>query len=83
MDSNYTRAYYNRGTAYAANKLLDSAVPRVMRVIGDRLVDDLYGHDPVKHGVPGPVDGPLAASGYPLKDFVSAYSLEHRCCRGL
>ena len=56
---------------------------QVGRVISDRLVDDLDSHDPVQDGIPGPVDGALATSGYPLKDFVSAYTLEHRCCRGL
>jgi len=52
---------------------------QVLRVIGDRLVDDLYGHDPVQDGIPGPVDGPLAASGYPLEYLVSADTLEHGC----
>jgi len=50
---------------------------QVGRVISDRLIDDFDGHHPVQHGVPGPVDGPLATSGYPFQDFVSAYSLEH------
>ncbi len=48
-------------------------------VIGDRLVDDFDGDDPVQDSVRGPVDRPLAASGYPLQDFVSAYTLEHGC----
>ena len=52
---------------------------QVLRVIGDRLVDDLYGHDPVQGGIPGPVDSPLTASGYPLEYLVSAYTLEHGC----
>ena len=30
-------------------------------VIGDGLVDDLYGHYPVQDGIPVPVDRPLAA----------------------
>ena len=50
---------------------------QVLRIIGDRLVNGLYSHDPVQGGIPGPVDGPLATSGYPFQDFVSAYSLEH------
>ena len=41
------------------------------------------GGDTVQHGVPGTVDRTLPASSYPLEDFVSADSLEHRCCRGL
>ena len=52
---------------------------QVLRVIGDWLVDDFDGHDPFQDGVPGPVDRPLTASGYPLKYFVSAYTLERGC----
>ena len=48
-------------------------------VIGDGLVDDLYGHYPVKDGIPVPVDRPLAASRYPLEEFVFAYTLELGC----
>ena len=36
---------------------------------------------PVKHGVPGMVYRTLATSGYPLEYLVSAYSLQHGCCR--
>ena len=39
---------------------------QVLRVIGDRLVDDFDGHDPVQGGVSSPVDGALTASGYPF-----------------
>ena len=49
----------------------------------NRLIDDFDGDDAVQHAIPSPVYRPLAASGYPFKDFVSADSLEHRCCRGL
>ena len=52
-------------------------------VVGNGPVDDPDGHDTVQHGVPGTVDRSLATSGYPVKDFVSADSLEHRCYRGL
>ena len=52
---------------------------QIGRVIGDRLVDDLDSHDPVQDGIPGPVGGPLTASGYPLEDLVSAYTLENDC----
>ena len=48
-----------------------------MGVVGNRLVDDLDRDHTVQHGVPGLVDRPLAARGYPFEDFVSAYSLEH------
>jgi hypothetical protein len=50
---------------------------QVLRVVSDGLIDDLDGDDTVQHGVPSPVHSPLAAGGYPLKDFVSADSLEH------
>jgi len=56
---------------------------QVLGVVGDRLVDDLDCHHTVQRGIPGTVDRPLATSGYPFEDFVSADSLEHRCCRGL
>ena len=52
---------------------------QVPRVIGNWLVDDLDGEDPVQDGIPGPVGGPLTASGYPLEDLVSAYTLENDC----
>ena len=52
---------------------------QVLRVIGDRLVDDLYGHNPVQGGVPSPVDRTLPTLAYPLKYLVSAYTLEHGC----
>ena len=45
----------------------------------NRLIDDFDGHDTVQHCILGTVNRPLPARGYPLKDFVSAYSLEHRC----
>ena len=48
---------------------------QVGEVISDRLVDDLYGHDPVQDSVPGPVDRPLTAGGYPFKNFASAHTL--------
>ena len=46
-------------------------------IVGNRLIDDLDGHDTVQHGIPGTVNRPLPASGYPLEDFVSADSLKH------
>ena len=39
--------------------------------------------DYLQRGVSGTVNRPLAASGYPFEDFISAYALEHGCCRGL
>ena len=48
-------------------------------VVGNGPVDDPDGDDTVQHSVPGTVDCSLATSGYPLEDFVSADSLEHRC----
>ena len=56
---------------------------QVLGVVGDGLVDDLDCHHTVQRGIPGTVDRPLATSGYPFEDFVSADSLKHRCCRGL
>jgi len=54
-------------------------------IVGNRLIDDFDGDDTVQDGIPSPVNRTLAARGYPLKNFVSAYSfsLEHLCCRGL
>ena len=43
----------------------------------------VVGNGPVQHGIPSPIDRTLPARGYPLKDFVSAYALEHGCRRGL
>ena len=51
----------------------------VLRLPGVAGMHDLYGHDPVQDGIPGPVDGPLAASGYPLEYLVSADTVEHGC----
>ena len=56
---------------------------QILGVVSDRLVDNLDGDDTVQHSVAGEVDCTLAASGYPLKNTVSADSLEHCCCRGL
>ena len=56
---------------------------QILGVICDRLIDDFDGHDTVQHGIPSPVHRTLPAGGYPAKDFVSAYALEHGCCRGL
>ena len=56
---------------------------QVLGVVSDRLIDDFDCDDPVQHGIPSPVHRTLAARGYPVKDLVSAYSLEHGCCRGL
>ena len=53
---------------------------QILGVVSDRLVDDLDGDYTVQDGIPGAVNCALAARGYPLKDFVSADSLEHRCC---
>ena len=52
-------------------------------IVGNRLIDDFDGHDTVQHGIPGAVDRAESAAAYPVKDFVSADSLEHGCCRGL
>jgi len=43
------------------------------------LVDDFDRDDPVQHGVPGTVDRTLATRGYPIEDFVPAYTLERGC----
>ena len=56
---------------------------QILGVVSDRLVDDLDGYDTVQHCIPSPVYRTLSACGYPIKDFVSADSLKHRCCRGL
>ena len=52
---------------------------QVLRVIGDRLVDDLYSHDPVQVCIPGTVDCTLPTLAYPLEYLVSAYTLQHGC----
>ena len=36
-----------------------------------------YRHNTVQGGVPGAVDRPLTAGGYPLEYLVSTYALEH------
>ena len=46
-------------------------------IVGNRPIDDINGHYTVQHCIPSPVHRPLAASGYPFKDFVSAGSLEY------
>ena len=48
-------------------------------IVGNRLIDDFDGHATVQHCIPGTVDRPLTASGYPVEYLVSAYSLEHGC----
>ena len=52
-------------------------------IVGNRLVDNLDGHDTAQHGVSGTVDSAESAAAYPLKDFVSADSLEHGVAREL
>ena len=56
---------------------------QVLGIVGDGLIDNLDRHDAVQDGIPSPVHRTLAARGYPVKDFVFAYALEHRCYRGL
>ena len=48
-----------------------------MRVISDRLIDDLHGNDTVQHGVPGTVNHTEGTTANPVEDFVSAYTLKH------